>query len=256
MAVFCATVWFYTKAYITDTIFPDAHERNKWYYHHQRFVKFSQAVLFLILTAIAVYFGVMYYSRIPSLSLLQWILIIFFPVVGALYYGITNSFNLRNIGWLKPFLIGITWAGLVNVYPILFHDITHNIQTEIHFVNIVLFIKNFMFVTVLCIMFDIKDYIDDYNKQLKTFVVKNGLRKTIFYIILPLSAAGLSVFWIYSYTQHYSVMKVLLNTLPFIALIIVAYSLQRRKSILYYLILIDGLMLLKAICGSVAMLYF
>ena len=105
-------------------------------------------------------------------------------------------------------------------------------------------------------MFDIKDYADDYNRELKTFVVKNGLRKTIFYILLPLSIAGLGSFWIYSFIEDFSTMKILLNTIPFIAMMAVAYSMHRRKSILYYLILIDGLMLLKAACGSVAMIYF
>jgi hypothetical protein len=51
-------------------------------------------------------------------------------------------------------------------------------------------------------------------------------------------------------------MKITLNVLPFLLLIAVAYSLQQRKSILYYLIIIDGLMLAKAVCGSIAMTYF
>jgi hypothetical protein len=36
----------------------------------------------------------------------------------------------------------------------------------------------------------------------------------------------------------------------------VAYSLSRRRPIIYYLVIIDGLMLVKAICGSVAMIWF
>jgi hypothetical protein len=36
-------------------------------------------------------------------------------------------------------------------------------------------------------MFDIKDYAADHNHQLKTFVVRYGLRKTIFYILIPLT---------------------------------------------------------------------
>jgi hypothetical protein len=47
-----------------------------------------------------------------------------------------------------------------------------------------------------------------------------------------------------------------MNIIPFVALLIVAYSMHRRQSILYYLIAIDGLMLLKAICGSIAMIFF
>ena len=108
-----------------------------------------------------------------------------------------------------------------------------------------------MFVTVLCIMFDIKDYAADHNHQLKTFVVRVGLRKTIFYIIIPLSIIGLGTFMGYATTRHFPLLRIIINTIPFILLIIMAYSLHRRKSILYYLAIIDGLLLVKSICGII-----
>jgi 4-hydroxybenzoate polyprenyltransferase len=180
--------------------------------------------------------------------------------VAALYYGINNKnfgrFNLRKVGWLKPFVIGFTWAGFVTIYPALLYNIERSAEYIPSIRTVLLFIKNFMFVSVLCILFDIKDYATDANHQLKTFVVKVGLRKTIFYIIIPLSAIGLGSFLVYAAIQQFSIPKMLLNTIPFILLITVAYSLSRRKSILYYLIIIDGLMLVKAICGSIAMICF
>jgi hypothetical protein len=200
------------------------------------------------------------WQKIPIISFMQWFFILLFPLVAALYYGINykiiGSVNLRNVGWMKPFVIGFTWAGLANVYPIVFYDIVHGTTAPINLIAVLLFIKNFMFVTVLCIMFDIKDYAMDSNQQLKTFVVKNGLRKTIFYILIPLSIAGLGSFLLYGSTHHFSLMKILLNTIPFICMIAVAYSLHKRKGIMYYLILIDGLMLLKAICGTIALTCF
>ena len=110
--------------------------------------------------------------------------------MAALYYGIDNnffgSFNLRSIGWLKPFIIGFIWSGIATIYPIVFNGIEkEGGYYELNIVGIFLFIKNFMYITVLCIMFDIKDYADDSNKRIKTFLVNAGLRKTIFYIILP-----------------------------------------------------------------------
>ncbi len=157
---------------------------------------------------------------------------------------------------LKPFVIGFIWAGLVTVYPVLFHQAVKGLDYIPTAIGSLLFLKNFMFVTVLCIMFDIKDYAMDYNQQIKTFVVNNGLRKTIFYIIIPLCIIGLGVFLAYGTTHQFSLMKILLNTIPFVLLIIVAYSMHSRRSILYYLGVIDGLMLVKAVCGSIAMIYF
>ena len=104
-------------------------------------------------------------------------------------------------------------------------------------------------------MFDIKDFAADHNHHLKTFVVTWGLRKTIFYILIPLSIIGLGSFIFYAVSYDFPKFRVLINTIPFVLLIIVAYSLHRRKSILYYLAIIDGLMLVKAVCGILGIIF-
>lgn len=113
-----------------------------------------------------------------------------------------------------------------------------------------------MFISVLCIMFDIKDYVSDSAQQLNTFVVSKGLRKTIFFIIIPLCLLGLGTFVIYGITRQFHPIKIALNVVPFAFLIAVAHSLRVRRSLLYYLVIVDGLMLLKAVCGIIAMTYF
>src|SRR5207244_4832441 len=107
--------------------------------------------------------------------------------------------------------------------------IQHELVYVPDIIGVLLFIKNFMFVTVLCIMFDIKDYAADHNLQLKTFVVKAGLRKTIFLILIPLSLLGLSSFILFGVIRHFSILKILLNVIPFLFLIMVAYSIHRIK---------------------------
>jgi 4-hydroxybenzoate polyprenyltransferase len=192
---------------------------------------------------------------------LNWALLIIFPFLAVLYYGIDQQFfgnySLRSIGWLKPFVIGMIWAATATVYPIIFSGVEREAgYYELNLVGAFLFIKNFMFITVLCIMFDIKDYATDSNQQIKTFVVNVGLRKTIFYIILPLSALGLASFLGYAVDKHFSSMKIFMNLIPFVLLLITAYSMHRRQSIFYYLAIIDGLMLIKGVCGSIAMSFF
>lgn len=257
---FAVTVLYYTKAYIAERPAIDPNPRSAWYWNNRKKVFLSQ----LFFTAIALAYGVMLAVKhskfLLTMRFENWFLLGIFPAVAALYYGINHrrfaQFKLRNIGWLKPFIIGFVWAGLVTIYPISFYNIEneHNLLPD--WIGAFLFIKNFMFITVLCIMFDIKDYAADHNRRLKTFVVKAGLRKTIFFILIPLCLAGLGSFLYFAQVRKFSPEKILLNTVPFILLIIVAYSLHRRKSIFYYLIVIDGLMLIKAICGSLAMYYF
>jgi hypothetical protein len=256
---FCITVLYYTKAYITEKKTGLSNPRSVWYYEQRRIVFISQVVL----TVYAVVFLVILLSRhfqfIFRLPTISWVLMFTFPVVAALYYGINHrtfaKYNLRNIGWLKPFIIGFVWAGLVTVYPIMFYDVAKEIVYVPDWSGGFLFVKNFMYITVLCIMFDIKDYAADHNKHLKTFVVKAGLRKTIFVIVIPLCVLGLTSYIFYSVVRSFSMLRMFFNIIPFILLIAVAYSLHRRKSIFYYLIVIDGLMMIKAVFGIFAMMF-
>jgi hypothetical protein len=260
LAVFACTVLYYTKAYITEKVRDTSNARAVWYAAYNRVIVRTQLGFTVLLAIMAIGFLATEWKAILKMSWLEWAMLFLFPAVAALYYGINHKslarYNLRNIGWLKPFVIGFTWAGLVTVYPILYYDVTHQQPLAIKLIGLLLFLKNFMYITLLSILFDIKDYSADHNRQLKTFVVKAGLRKTIFFIIIPLSIIGLGCFLAYGFLHQFSPMKIALNTIPFLLLIMVTYSMQRRKSLFYYLVLIDGLMLIKACCGIIAMIFF
>jgi hypothetical protein len=261
LVIFISTVLYYTRAYIPSKAVNSPNPRTRWYAGNKKEILVSQWILMALLLCLSAFYLYRYFDGFLHIPLSNWGLLFVFPVVAALYYGIDHSLfgniNLRRIGWLKPFLIGYIWAGSVTVYPVIFSGVEHRSNYyDVNLTGAFLFIKNFMFITVLCIMFDIKDYAADSNQQIKTFVVNAGLRKTIFYIILPLSALGLASFLAYAVDRHFSTMKIFMNIIPFVSLLIVAYSMHRRQSILYYLIAIDGLMLLKAVCGSIAMTFF
>ena len=253
--VFVATVLYYTHAYIAEPSANTANKRASWYFNNRILLRQSQLVftfLFLVLAFLLLRDN---WNGLLQLSLMQWGMILVFPVAAGLYYGSAppqrSTHSLRNNGWLKPFVIGFVWAGAVTIYPVLFSSIEKHMAYAPDLVSVLLFIKNFMYITMLCIMFDIKDYAADHNHQLKTFVVRYGLRKTIFYILIPLTLVGLGTFILYASLRGFPWPRILINTVPFILLIIVAYSMHRRKSILYYLAIIDGLMLLKAVCGII-----
>ncbi len=111
-----------------------------------------------------------------------------------------------------------------------------------------------MFISVLAMMFDIKDYEADSQNNLNTFVVKIGLRKMIFYIFLPLPLLGVLTFLSYATLNHFHLLKMVLIMIPFFLLILAGLSLRKRRSLMYYLVVIDGLMVVKAVFGIVAML--
>lgn len=257
ITVFCITVVFYSWAYITETSSNSVNERTLWYKKNKIVVLTSQALLSFFAIGYGIVFIQYHWSSLFSIKPLQFFLIILFPLVGLLYYGVSGTrYSLRNIGWLKPFVIGFAWAGLVTIYPLIFYSLEKNTAFEITVLSLLLFLKNFMFVSVLCIMFDIKDYVSDSELNLHTFAVKFGLRKTIFFIILPLCIIGLGTFVWYGLHQNFHQIKILLNVVPFVLVLLTAYSLHLRRSLLYYLIVVDGLMLVKGICGSLGMIYF
>ncbi|MNR47003.1 hypothetical protein D3C85_1660520 [compost metagenome] len=84
-------------------------------------------------------------------------------------------------------------------------------------------------------------------------MVSFGLRRTIFYILIPLLIIGMISLFIFASYKGFGPIPTALNILPFILTIYIAYSMRRRKNILYYLMVIDGLILFKAICGIIAM---
>ncbi len=256
-----ATVLYYTKAYIPAKSIDSPNPRIRWYSINKKEILLSQWILAILLLIITLIYLFKYINGFFEMPFFNWGLLVLFPLIALLYYGIDNEFfgkvNLRSIGWLKPFIIGFIWAGTATVYPIIFKGIEQSAHYyEVNMVGTFLFIKNFMYITVLCIMFDIKDYAADSNKRIKTFVVNIGLRKTIFYIILPLCALGVASFLIVALIRGFSNMMIAINLIPFICLLLVAYSMHRRQSIFYYLAVIDGLMLLKGLCGIIAMSYF
>lgn len=256
--LFISTVLYYSYPYIRKSS-PSANPRTNWYTRNYHFMYWNQVLISIILAASLVSFLYNYWPEVMQMHWLNWLLVLIFPVVAALYYGLDSllvKVSIRKIGWSKPFIIGFTWAGLVNIYPVLLQDIMNARPYEPTVVGCLLFIKNFMFISVLCIMFDIKDYSDDYLSRLRTFVVKIGLKRTIYYILIPLSLLGLGTFIYYGEMRHFSRMRIFLNVIPFVLLILAAWSLFKRRSILYYLVVIDGLMLIKAICGTIAILYF
>ena len=102
-------------------------------------------------------------------------------------------------------------------------------------------------------MFDIKDYTHDSNKELKTFAVSFGTNRTIYFILLPLIIIGLFSLIAFTTARHSGATTTLINALPFILLFIIALSMFKQRKIMYYLIVIDGLIFLKALCGIIGM---
>lgn len=257
LMAFFATVLFYNYPYARNYTSPSNNPRTQWHIHNHSLIVRSQVLLTCILAGLVIWFIYLYSHELKNVQILQWLLFLIFPVIGAMYYGLnffSSKYNLRKIGWLKPFIIGFVWAGVANIYPELYFDLLYSQDYSFSLLGNLLFLKNLMFISFLAIMFDIKDYVSDSKYQINTLVVKIGLRKTIFYVLLPFTILGLLTFLTYALTHQFSLLKMSLIMIPFFLLLAAARSFRKRKSLMYFFVVIDGLMIVKALFGILAMM--
>ncbi len=256
--LFCITVFYYTYAYLGPLgAGKTTNPRKAWYVKNQEFIIWSQRILLMISITGGCIFIYKNFAGIENLSFGYWLIIFIMLFAGIFYYGLLpRSFfkiNLRNTGWLKAFTIGFVWACCANLMSFIVVQIENGTHTAETILLLWLFVKNWMFCTVNAIIFDIKDYNDDSNKQLKTFVVRFGIRNTIFFILTPLIIIGLFSLVAFTTSRNTGGITIAFNLIPFILLLMIAWSMQKPHKILYYLIVIDGLIFLKALCGIAGM---
>ena len=256
--LFSIAVFYYTYAYIGPLYSKTSkNPRTEWYRKNHYFIISSQWFLFIVFATLSVIFLYKHFNAIKQLNALYCLVIFVTLLSGIFYYGLLpRSFykiNLRNTGWLKAFVIGFVWACSANFLSFIVLQIEKGQYNIDPILLIWLFVKNWMFCTVNAIMFDIKDYANDSNRELKTFVVRYGLRKTIYFILLPLIIIGLFSLVAFATARNYGVITLVINLVPFILLLMIAWSMLRPRRIMYYLIVIDGLIFLKALCGIAGM---
>lgn len=256
--VAAATVFFYTMPYVARLEPTD--ERLEWYGRHRPFLFWSMLANLLVVLLSGGWLAYRYGEALLERSAFEWFCLLAFPILAVSYYGRFPGHDadrplltgLRQIGWLKPFVIGVVWAGLVTVIPAVFSRMEHGGHFEPDLLHAVLFLRNAMYVSMLAILFDVKDFASDTHHRLMTFVVLAGLYQTIFFVIVPLSAAGMALFVYYGVTHVFHVMRIVLNMVPFALVVLAAWSLRRPRSVMYYFVAIDGLLFVKAGCGIVA----
>jgi len=259
IGLFLAPVIYYTYAYksINDST-PIANQRTRWFRENKKLVHWSQVGMIILCIGIFSFLIFKHFNEIIRLPLIYYSIGFGVLCVGIFYYGLISKklfgFNLRNSGWTKAFIIGFVWACCANIFPLIMLRIETG-QDYFHTdLWVWLFIKNWLFCTVNAIMFDIKDYPSDSNLYLRTFVVSFGLRRTIYFIIVPLLLAGLISFCIFALIKEFSIIQFSFNLIPFLLTLAIAFSMLRRHSIFYYLIVIDGVILVKALCGILGVL--
>lgn len=145
---------------------------------------------------------------------------------------------LKNLGVLKPFLLSLVWVAVTFLLPIV--ELSIPLSPELLFRGVV----RWVFLLILCILFDIKDIQVDSEKGIKTIPLLLGtklhryLHRFINGVILILTGA----FFFFDMHIFYIV-----QIIAFLLLKIMLHRVQPDKTELFYVINVDGMMLLYSI---------
>lgn len=252
LASFCATLLYYSHAYLFDTSTEVVDERMQWYRNYSKQIRISQAMLSTVLLLATLQ---LVPAILPASPAYLWPAFIF-PLLAGLYYGGIQpgkaSFNLRKYGWLKPLIIALVWGGIGILIPEWWSATGKQLSYIPSSAAMVLLLQQGLFILTLSILFDVKDYAADHNLHIKTWVIRVGPGKLLRRVILPLAVIGILAETYPIFSEGYPPYYALLNTIPWVLLIFACQSLTRHQSVVHYLWVIDGLIPLKAGIGIIA----
>jgi hypothetical protein len=257
LLIFLATILYYGRIYYKSAaVIID--DRSLWYRAHRPLLK---KLLLLIAVIIVVdVFWMAWINRyvMVNMKAYYWSLLLVVPAIGLMYTNqIFPSKKLRGIGWLKPFIIGFVWAGVVTIFPVLFWQIRNPLAANPDLLlKVLLWLQNFLFISMLAVIFDIKDFKIDKKLHLNTYPAIYGIANTIKYTIIPLSVLSIIILIFTNLIYQSNLTQLLIQCIPYLLLIVIIRSFSRERNLLFYLAAVDGLMLLKAICGIVAISCF
>lgn len=150
-------------------------------------------------------------------------------------YRASKARPLRKVPLLKVFLIAYVWAAVTIFFPLM--DSGMELWNE---QALLLFVRRFLFILALALLFDIRDFTYDRTTRILTIPGLIGVRKT------KLLSLGLLLLYatLVVATETGTTMAALILAAVGAAIVVV-FSAEYKKRI-YYLLLADGAMLLHA----------
>ena len=155
-------------------------------------------------------------------------------------------FRLREVPYLKLFLISFVWAAVTILLPVVHAEINFD---RMHV--LLLFSERFLFILAIAIPFDIRDIESDRQASLKTIPILLNEHRSLRLSYVALLAFAVMVLFHYSWQQDWSILMPMLITA-----IITFFLLQSpriRNKPFYHYGYLDGTMLLQ---GLLVMLFY
>lgn len=214
-------------------------ERQKWIQSHLLRFYITGGVVTLILGIVALFhfytFALMalYGSAVGLVTVLYEL-----PVIP--YKG--RFAALREWGLLKPVILTFVWwyLGAYGIARGWAHDLwgsASNIITPLHWAILAI---QFVFMLVLCVLFDVRDYRIDAAQKINTWPVKWGLKNT-YTILIVLCLVALVTNWLIPVDFYIKIA----NSFVFLLLLIFSSGVIKKTPWWFYDLVIDGMMLVQ-----------
>ena len=253
--IYIGTLVYYTYAYFNETSTGLYNERSKWYQSNKGYLKIRQIFLILLCISIGV-FKLQLIEIFILLSIgLKLILCIALVIILLYYYAhkIFKRGNLRKKGLLKSMSIAWVWVVVCFILPIVIQSQgKYNFSAHYALVHL---LQLYLFILILAILFDIKDINRDNDENIKTLVAKYGIKPIMYTFIFPLVLVYLWVSFFLLFRLQESFVYFLTPLLISFLIVMVGYLVQKRKTIHENILLIDGLILIKALLGILLLLF-
>ena len=253
--IYIGTLVYYTYAYFNETSTGLYNERSNWYQSNKGYLRIRQVFLILLCFGIGV-FKLQLIEIFILLPIGLKIILCFAVLVTLLYYYAHKIFkrvNLRNKGLLKSMSIAWVWVVVCFILPIVIKS-QGKYNFSAHYALLHL-LQLYLFILILAILFDIKDINRDNDENIKTLVAKYGIKPIMYIFIFPLVLVYLWVAFFLFFRLHESFVYFLTSLLISFLIVMVSYLVQKRKTIHENILLIDGLILIKALLGILLMLF-
>ncbi len=153
------------------------------------------------------------------------------------------SKKIQQLGFVKTILLAFTWAFVTVLFPFYTTSIFGQVV-------LIFFIKRFLFMLLLCIIFDKREILVDKMQGLETLVTKMNQNKInkLYYSLLGVYFYFNVYFLLFNISNLYFIPSILIS---FILLFAYIKSLKPQGYLFYYFF-IDGLMLVSFFTNCVA----
>lgn len=196
--------------------------RSLWVLQHKKIMGYSIGASLIVLLFLC-----------NKLSWLSIGIMVGAEIISTLYY--LQPFNLRRHGYIKPFLISAVWVISCGLVPLIENQLlnTHSVW---------FLMSQFVFISVLCMLFDIKDNDKDYLSGVNTYANRFGVNATKI-ICAVLIVIGFTCFYVFKNDASFLIGSVILRIL----LILTIFYTNDKRHAFYYYLWVDGLLIIQTI---------